>query len=340
MNPVLVNRWRGNAIESRHRGAVAVVDIKGRSVLEFGDVRQHVFPRSAIKFLQAIPFVESGAVEQFGLDERHIAMACASHNGEPIHVGLARDWLERLGASHNDLECGACMPMDEATAFELLGEGRGPERLHNNCSGKHLGLLSTCVVCKDELRNYRLYNHVAQQRWFEVVESFSKLRVAQLPWGYDGCAIPTLALPLHRVATAMARFGDVSGLQGARRDAVSRIHQSLTAHPYLVAGRDRLDTDLMQQLAPRIFAKVGADGVFTACLPEAGIGIALKIDDGRDSAARVALGAVLVSLGLVNADEAYGLAEWFTPAIPNTRGEIVGREEPASVWESVSTLQA
>lgn len=315
-----------------------MVESGGRALLELGDVRQQVFPRSAIKFLQALPFVESGAIEQFGLDDRHIAMACASHNGEPIHVGLVRDWLNRIEASHDDLECGAQLPMHQATAYELLGEGRGPERLHNNCSGKHLGFLSACRVHGDDFRNYRLYNHAAQRRWFEVIEEFGSTRVDQLPWGYDGCAIPTLALPLQRVALAMARFGDTSRLSGARKEAVERIHGALAAHPYLVAGKDRLDTDLMERLAPNLLVKVGADGVFTASFPQAGIGVALKIDDGRDSAARVALGAVLTQLGLVSREDAHALGEWFSPSTPNTRGEIIGREEPSSAWEAVLPL--
>lgn len=338
MNPVLVNRWRGSAIESRHRGAVAVVESGGRALLELGDVRQHVFPRSAIKFLQAIPFVESGAIEQFALDERHIAMSCASHNGEPIHVGVVRDWLGRIGATHDDLECGAELPMHQGAAYELMGEGRGPERLHHNCSGKHLGFLSGCRAHGDELRDYRLYNHKAQRRWFDVVETFGSIRVDQMPWGYDGCAIPSVAIPLQRIALAMARFGDVSTLDGDRRESVSRIHAALSAHPYLVAGKDRLDTDLMERFAPTILVKVGADGVFTACLPEARLGIALKIDDGHDGAARVALGAVLRRLGLMSHDDARTLEEWFAPSITNSRGEVIGRQEPASAWEAIRPL--
>jgi L-asparaginase II len=340
MNPVLVNRWRGNAIESRHRGAVAVVQSDGHAVMHLGDVRQPVFPRSAIKFFQAIPFVESGAVERFDLDERHIAMACASHNGEPIHVGLARDWLSRINATHDDLECGAELPSHQATAYELMNEGRGPERLHHNCSGKHLGFLSACRAHDDELLNYRLYNHRAQRRWFDVIETFCSTRVDQLPWGYDGCAIPTLALPLHRVALAMARFGDLQRLEGQRRESVSRIHAALAAHPYLVAGKERLDTDLMERLAPSIMVKVGADGVFTASIPDAGLGIALKIDDGRDSAARVAIGAVLSRLGLISSEDARALGEWFKPSISNSRGEVVGREEPSSAWDAVAPLSS
>lgn len=336
MNPVLVNRWRGNAIESRHRGSVAVVEASGRVIAAMGDVQRAVFPRSAIKFLQAIPFVESGAVEAYELDDRHIALACASHNGEPVHVDLAQDWLERIECKHDDLECGATLPMHQATQFELMAEGRGPQRIHHNCSGKHLGFLSTCKHRGEQIGNYRLYNHSAQQRWFEVLESVSNTRVAQLPWGYDGCAIPTLAIPLQRIALAMARFGDASRFEGERRTAVERIHAAITANPYMVAGQERLCTALMERLAPHILVKVGADGVYTAVIPEHGLGVALKIDDGNDSAARVALGAVLQSLGLLPADEIKVLGEYLRPSVTNSRGEIIGRIEPSSDWESLN----
>lgn len=337
MNPVLVNRWRGNAIESRHRGSVAVVEASGHLFAALGDVQRAVFPRSAIKFLQAIPFVESGAVEAYSLDDRHIALSCSSHNGEPIHAGLAQNWLERIDCTHDDLECGAELPLHKATQFELMAQGRGPQRHHHNCSGKHLGFLSTCKHLGDSVHNYRLYNHVAQQRWFQVLESLTNTRVVQLPWGYDGCAIPTLALPLQRVALSMARFGVVSRFDGERRTAVERIHAAISSNPYLVAGKERLCTALMQQLAPRILVKVGADGVYTAVIPEHQLGVALKIDDGNDSAARVALGAVLQTLGVLSTNEIQALAEYFRPCVTNSRGETIGHIEPSSDWETLST---
>ena len=335
MNPVLVNRWRGNAIESRHTGAVSVVDADGRSVLALGDVQRGVFPRSAIKFLQAIPFVESGAMESFGLDARHVALACASHNGEPIHAGLASDWLERLGLDVDDLECGAQLPMHRATQFELMSAGRGPQRVHHNCSGKHLGLLSSCRHADEATRDYRRYGHPAQRRWFEVLESIGNTRVMQLPWGYDGCAIPTLSIPLQRTALLMARFGQPERFSDERRAAVETIHAALAEHPYLVAGKERLCTALMERLAPRLLVKVGAEGVYTACSTEHGLGIALKIDDGSDAAARIALGAVLGTLGLIDAGDREALAEYFTPEVMNSRGEAVGRGEPASTWGAI-----
>lgn len=336
MNPVLVNQWRGNAIECRHRGAVAVVDATGRVFSSLGDIQRTVFPRSAIKFLQAIPFVESGAIEKFGLDDRHIALACASHNGEPIHAGLAQDWLEKIGCEHDDLECGAELPLHKATQFELMTEGRGPQRVHHNCSGKHLGFLSTCKLNGEQSQNYRLYNHAAQKRWFDVLESVTNARVSQLPWGYDGCAIPSVAMPLQRTALAMARLGDKSYFQGNRREAVERIKAAVSAHPYLVAGKERLCTALMEILAPDILVKVGAAGVYTALVPEHGLGIALKVDDGHDGAARVALGAALNSLGVLPSDKARALGEYFLPSINNSRGENIGRYEPSSEWEGVT----
>jgi len=337
MNPVLVNRWRGNAIEGSHRGAVSVMSAEGRPVLAIGDVQRGIFPRSAIKFLQAIPFVESGALEKFGLDEQHVALACASHNGEPVHAELASDWLSRIGREPDDLECGAELPLHQATQFELMSTGRGPQRVHHNCSGKHLGMLSTCLQHDDAYRDYRRYGHPAQQRWFDVLESVGKARISQSPWGYDGCAIPTLAIPLQRLALLIARFGQVDSFDGQRRAAVETIHAALTAHPYLVAGKERLCTELMARRAPGLLVKVGADGVYTAVATEQGIGIALKIDDGSDAAARIALGAILAHLGLIDASDQRALSEYFMPTLVNSRGETVGRSEPSSTWSSLDS---
>lgn len=336
MNPVLVNRWRGTTIESRHRGAVAVVNAAGRAVLSLGDVQQPVYPRSSIKFLQALNFVKSGALEHYELDDRHVALSCASHNGEPVHVDLANDWLDTLKLDLNDLECGAELPSHRATAFELMGEGRAPTRAHHNCSGKHLGMLSTCVHEELGLQNYRLYQHSVQQRWFEDMERFCSIRTVQLPWGYDGCGIPTLAMPLQRLALGMARFGDPSSMPVTDQDAVAKILAAITAHPYLVAGKERLCTDLLQHMAPKVVAKIGAEGVYAACVPERGLGIVLKVDDGSMGSANVVLGAVLNALGAVG-DSAYAaLREYFAPTINNSRGEAVGRSEASSEWGSVT----
>jgi len=339
MNPVLVNLWRGNGIESRHRGAVAVVRSDGQLIMSMGDALHHTFPRSSIKFLQAIPFVESGAVEHFALRDEHIAVSCASHNGEEIHHDLVSGWLDRIGLDANDLECGASLPLNETAQFDLLARGEGPTRVHHNCSGKHLGLLSTCLHHGDQTKDYRLYSHNAQRRWFEVLESMSSSRVMQLPWGYDGCGIPCLALPLQRIALAMARVADAYGQDGKRTDAIQRIQSAISSHPYLVAGKERLCTELMQHLAPKVLVKIGAEGCYTACIPEQGIGIAIKMDDGRDRAANVALGAVLQALGVMSESVVSELEEYISPVLTNSRGEPIGRAEASSEWQSVSVKE-
>lgn len=336
MNPVLVNIWRGNAIESRHRGSVAVVRSDGQLVLSAGDVLHHTFPRSAIKFIQAIPFVESGAVEHYALSNEHIALACASHNGEPVHAGMVSDWLERIGCDASQLECGATLPMHEATRYDMLARGEGPTRVHHNCSGKHLGIMSTCCHMGESVDNYRLYSHSAQQRWFDVLASMSNSRVTQLPWGYDGCGIPCVAMPLQRIALAMARFADAHGQDAARTNAIQRIQKAVAEHPYMVAGKERLCTDLMELLAPSVLVKVGAEGCYTACIPEQGIGIALKMDDGQDRGARVALGAVLEKLGVISREVQQQLVEYLAPTLTNSRGDAIGRAEVSSDWESIA----
>ncbi|MBX2837643.1 MAG: asparaginase [Gammaproteobacteria bacterium] len=336
MNPVLVNVWRGSAIESRHRGAVAVVDSSGKSVFSFGDTQLPVYPRSAIKFFQSVPLLETGAAQHFDLDDQHIAFSCASHNGEIIHDDLANDWLKRIACEVDDLECGATLPMNKESAYELLGMGRGPQRTHHNCSGKHLGLLTTCRYLKETVQNYRLYHHPAQRRWFDVLENLCNVRPMQLPWGYDGCGIPTLAMPLHRVAFGMARFADKTGVDEDRAQAIDQIQTAVARHPYLVAGASRLCTALMERLAPKVLVKVGAEGFYAACLPEQGLGIAIKMDDGGTRGANVAMGAVLQSIGEMQDDIAAELQEFIAPSITNSRGEVVGRIEASSEWTDVS----
>ena len=329
MNPILVNRWRGSAIEGRHRGFVAVFDGKGQSVLSIGDVDVPHYPRSAIKFIQAIPFVESGAIEHFALDNRHIALSCASHNGEFVHTNLVINWLEKVKLAESDLECGAELPLHPESQFELIRSGAVPRRYHHNCSGKHMGMLTTARYMGDSTKDYRLYKHNVQQRWFQVLEELAGVEVAKLPYGYDGCGIPTLGLTGRHLATAMARLTDPAGLSMERKYATQMILQAVSEEPYLVAGEDRLCTALMAETGKPVLAKTGADGCFCAVLTELGLGISIKIDDGNKQAAEVLLGGVLRHLGAINEEQYAKLTNYFAPQVMNSRGEAIGHVEVA-----------
>jgi L-asparaginase II len=328
-NPILVNVWRGNAIESRHRGAVVAVHVSGKQVLALGDVDALVFPRSAIKPLQAIPLIESGAAESYGLGDAEIVLACASHNGEPIHVGAVERWLARIGLSPNDLECGPQRPLHEASVDALIRAGEEPAPIHHNCSGKHAGMLTTCRFLDEDTHGYTAYDHPAQRRWFDVLRDLTDLDPLLRPHGVDGCGVPVLAWPLERLAYAVACFADPTGLTGARRAAIRRIQNAIAEHPEMIAGTQRLCSRLAEITGAELVGKAGAEGVYAVAVPAHGLGLMVKIDDGAKRAAEVALGTSLEKLGLLKRDWRDALAEYFRPDVRNQAGNVVGRIEPA-----------
>ena len=329
-NPVLVNNLRGAQIESRHRGRVAVCDPHGKSILERGDVTLPVYPRSAIKPLQALPLIESGAADHFALGDADIALACSSHSAEAMHTGAIRDWLARIDLDEDSLECGPHPPYNEAAAAALIRAGEAPGRIHNNCSGKHTAMLTTCRFLGEETRGYIEFAHPAQQRWFDVLGEFAGVDMQRLPAGLDGCGIPVIAIPLQSIATAFARFAAPDDLAAPRRDAIERIADAIAAHPLLIDGSGRFCSEIMALTGRRVLVKGGADGVFTAAIPEQGLGIALKVDDGNGEAAEIALLAVLEQLGSLRPDELEALEERRRKPIRNTRGVVAGYREPAS----------
>ena len=331
-NPVLVEATRDPAVESRHAGAVAVVDAAGRTVAAWGDIERPVFPRSAIKPLQALLLVECGAADAFKLGARELALACASHGGEPAHVATVTAWLASVGLTESDLECGAHAPSAEAAALALLRAGTAPSQCHNNCSGKHAGMLSAARFLRLPTRGYIRPDHRIQAEITRVLEDLTGLGFADLPCGIDGCGIPAYALPLKNIAHAMARFGAPDELPPARAAACRRLAAAMAAHPFLVGGTGRFCTALIQRSQGAVLIKTGAEGVFTAALPKLGLGVALKIDDGARRAAQVAIAAVLRHVGALDDGDLEALAGFARPRLTNWRGVEVGAVRPASGW--------
>jgi len=330
-NPILANTLRGDVIENRHRGAIAVCDPLGRLVHGWGDTDALVYPRSAIKALQALPLVESGAADHFRLGDAELALACSSHNAELAHTEAIHDWLTRIGLGDDALECGAHPPLHDKTAAALLINHVSPGRIHNNCSGKHTGMLTTARFLGEAIHGYIEREHPAQQRWFDALGEMADLDMRKLPWSYDGCGIPVIAMPLRSMATAFARVAAPDDLGAARGGAIARITAAIAANPFMIAGTGRLCTEIMELTGRRIIVKTGADGVFTAALPEQGLGIALKIDDGTREAAEVTVLAVLEHLGALHADDLEALAMRRRVPITNTRGVLTGYREAAEL---------
>lgn len=329
-NPVLINTLRGEVIENRHRGRIAVCDPRGRLLHAWGDVDALVYPRSAIKALQAIPLVESGAADHFELSDAELALACSSHNAETLHTETVQHWLTRLDLQEDALECGAHAPLHEKTAQSLTRKQLEPGRIHNNCSGKHTGMLTTCRFYGEQTRGYIEREHPAQQRWFKALGEMSDVDMQQLPWSRDGCGIPVIAMPLRAIANAFARVAAADDLAATRSAAIERISSAIAANPFMVAGSGRLCTEIMELTGRRVLVKTGADGVYTAAVQEQGLGIAIKIDDGTGAAAEVALLAVLTRLGALHASELEQLADRCRVPITNTRGVVTGHREPAN----------
>ena len=329
VNPVLVEVTRGALVESRHRGAIAVVDSKGRLIGQWGDIGRPVYARSAIKSLQAIALLESGAARHFRLGDREIALACASHSGEARHTKAVGQWLGRLGLHERDLECGAQMPLHGPTAEKMIRGRAKPSSIHNNCSGKHAGFLATAVHLGEAHRHYIDFDHPVQQRVYRMLEEMSDTLLTRAPRGIDGCGIPVIGMSLRGMARAMARMAEPKGLGQVRSRAIERIRKAIATQPFYVAGSGRFCTRVIGAFGGKVLLKTGAEGVFTGVVPAMGLGIALKIDDGTTRAAEMAMMGLLHGLKLIDAKTAKALSGYYPVQLANRAGRRVGEIRPA-----------
>ncbi len=322
-NPILVELTRGGVVESQHRGAIAVCDAEGKTVAQWGDVDRAVFPRSAFKSLQALPLVETGAADAFNLSDEHIALACASHSSEPMHVERVTSWLAKIDCRESDLACGPHLPFHEPTAHAMLRAGERPCKLHNNCSGKHTGFLSVARHLKIAIEGYERPDHPVQVLVRQAIADLCDLDPKHMTIGIDGCAAPNYAIPLTHLARGMARLGASTKLAPARAKAAKRIVGAWKAHPLLVSGTGRACADLIEASRGGAVVKTGAEAAFMAVLPDQGLGIALKIDDGGTRAAEAVMAKLLTLLDIAD-ETAPRIAKHVNPPIKNWRGDVVG----------------
>lgn len=322
-NPVLVEVMRGPLVESRHRGAVAVAAADGAPALVIGDVAKPVFPRSAVKALQAVALVEQGAAERYGLDDEELALACASHSGEPAHIAGVERMLAAAGLDSSALRCGAHWPISQPATAALAHTG-APSALHNNCSGKHAGFL--CVACAMGVdhADYWQPEHPVQRKVRGVLEDFTGAVLGEDCCAVDGCSAPTWAVPLENLAWAFARFGTGQGLSRDRAAACARLRQACAQQPWYVAGTGRFCTAIMQLFGARVFVKTGAEGVYCGALPELGLGIAIKCDDGAGRAAEAIMAALIVRFLPLAATERETLSRYIRPVLRNWNGIEIG----------------
>jgi L-asparaginase II len=303
-NPSLAQALRGGIVESFHRGALAIVDADGGVHTAAGDIDRPIFARSAVKVLQALPLVESGAADALALSDAELALACASHGGEALHTSAAASMLAKAGVDVNALECGAHWPYAESATHALARAGDKPTALHNNCSGKHAGFV--CLGChmnggkadvRGFLSGYVKPEHVVMREVTAALQAATGFDLARTAQGVDGCSIPTFAIPLRHLAQAFARVATGVGLRDGHARAAKRLREAVARAPQHVAGTGRFDSRVMARLGERVFCKVGAEGVYCAALPELGLGVAIKMDDGNTArGAEVVMAATLQAL--------------------------------------------
>jgi L-asparaginase II len=334
--PVAIEVVRGSTVESRHRAIISAVDSGGHRLVSFGDTATVTYLRSAAKPFQALPLVASGAARHFQFERRELAVICGSHSGEPIHTETVSAILQKIGLSVEALACGLHPPFDPATA-NRVGE-TGITALHNNCSGKHAGMLALAQFRRQDVSTYLDPAHPVQQEILATIARYAGMKTEEIAIGIDGCGAPTFAVPVERMALMYARLvnPDAGLREEAEREAAREIVQAMTEHPEMVGGTHRrLDTVLIAQAPQRWIAKVGAEGIFTLGVfpslryPD-GLGIAVKIEDGDDRRARnIVVVEVLDQLGLLTPSLRDALSCYRHARLTNHRGEVVGTIRPA-----------
>jgi L-asparaginase II len=328
----LVEVRRGAITESRHRGHIVAVEPDGNVVAYLGAPETVTFLRSSAKPFQALPLVVSGAADRFGFTDREVALACASHNGEPIHTEIVTSMLKKIGLGPEALKCGAHEPYGAEAARELRERGEAPNVLHNNCSGKHAGMLALALHLGAPVETYNEPENPVQLAIGKTVAQFSGLPIEDLAVGTDGCAVPVFGLTMKAMARAYARLvAPLSSFDEATREACRRIVRVMSAYPELIGGTsDRLDTELMRAAPGRLISKVGAEGVYTAGINPSdewpnGLGLALKIEDGDDKRARAPVVIEsLRQLGVLRDESLEAVARYAFFPVLNRPGEVVG----------------
>lgn len=321
----IVEVVRGAIRESVHRVHVAVVDASGRMRAWVGDPELVTYFRSGAKPFQAIPLVHDGALDRFGITFEELALCCGSHSGEPRHLEIALSLLRRVGVDSESLVCGPHPPFHEPTRVELAEQGIEPGRLHNNCSGKHVGMIALARCHGWDIADYHRPDHPVQGRILSEISRWAEIPFEAIALGTDGCGAVCFGLTLQQMAHAYARLA--SEARRGERDA-AYIVGAMTNYPEMVGGEGRLCTILMEHTAGRLLAKSGAEGIFCVGVPGAELGVVLKVEDGSSRAVAPAILAVLRQLDLISEDDLGALGTHAYPDLVNSCGDIVGQIRP------------
>ncbi|MBS56264.1 MAG: hypothetical protein CMP16_00135 [Rickettsiales bacterium] len=325
MTKILTFINRGKNVESIHEVKCLVINKKKQILLSTGDNSKIIFPRSSIKIFQAIPFIESGAVTKFKLNSKQISLACSSHSGEKFHIKELRRWFDKLPLTIQSLKCGIHNPINLNASNELLLSGIKPNQLYNNCSGKHLGMLTSCVVNNYNIKNYLNFNHPHQIKIRNILELFSENKISKKNFGVDGCSAPQYAFNLKNLSNALLNLIKSYKIKFYHSDEVRLMINSILNYPEMIGGTNRFDNHLIKSCNKKLFCKGGAEGVFLfAHLKKEIVGI-VKVVDGNERALPSAVSTILKKLKITSNDENKKLSIWISSYIKNHAKNITGK---------------
>jgi L-asparaginase II len=336
-NPVLVHHTRGGIVESFHRGVVCIVDKEGNITAFLGDVQQVCYPRSALKLFQHIPLITSGAFDHFGFTLKELALMCGSHNGENMHVETARSILAKIGMGEEYLGCGAQQPTNKKDFVALIKANQEPGAIHNNCSGKHSGFLAWCKFHDASTEDYLSAEHPLHKEIKRITALFHEMDEAELITGLDGCSAPIFAMPVLNQAIAYKNllFPEKFGDDNITR-ACALICEAVATYPEMVAGSKRYCTDLMRVAKGKVIGKTGADGVYSMAIPQKGLGVCVKIDDGRMGPQYNVAQQVLEMLNILSEEEKTELNAYLVNENKNFAGNVTGYTQVTSTLQHIT----
>lgn len=324
-NPILVEVYRDQVLESFHRGVLCMVEPSGKIVFSRGDVSQIAYPRSALKFFQHIPLIVSGAFKHFNFSLEELALMCGSHNGEEAHVAGVLSILEKIGLTKEALKCGAQFPTSRKAANFLIKNGLKAEAIHNNCSGKHAGFLAMAVFLGENPENYLSPNSQVQKQILKVVEDYHEYEASKMIRAYDGCSAPIFSIPVYNQALAYANLTAENKFDDAHCQAAKMVLNAVMSFPFMVAGTGRYCTDLMQNADHLIAGKTGAEGIYSIAFPSLKYGLCIKIDDGKMGPQYNVAQYIIEKSGLINSKKLDKLKNYLESDIINFSGIITGK---------------
>ncbi|MCG9880573.1 MAG: asparaginase [Bacteroidia bacterium] len=280
-NPIVVQIFRGGVLESFHRGSICVVNSQDEIVFQLGNPQQICYPRSALKLVQALPLVDLGGIEHFGFSDEEIAVMCGSHNAEEKHIQAVESIFRKIGLSTDYLACGAQYPTHKASHENLIKLGEKPKQIHNNCSGKHAGMLALCKLLNFPVEDYLHPNHPIQKLIVEYIAEFYQYPASKMVCALDGCSAPIYSIPVYNQAIAFKNLVEPSKFSVSKQKACKRLIEIVGSNPFMIAGSNRYCTEMMNISAPKVIGKTGAEGVFCMSFVEQKFGVCIKIDDGK-----------------------------------------------------------